>query len=198
MSLGHLGILIKEKRKDLKAFVLFFIYFIFFFFFFFFISYSISFFHIFHLLFHILFHFFIFLFHSILHLFHIFIHTGSLLQTGFIVSHFLHLCHILLPSTFYFMFHIYFILQLFVSNFNFVCFILADTYLYKKVQSSRHSIQWSGMKGFMINLFVLMFNIPVNNSCRDRFLGFNQYFGELMCLAQRHNIVPPVGIKPRT
>ena len=98
-------------------------------FFFFFISYSISFFHIFHLLFHILFHFFIFLFHSILHFFHSFMHTCSLLQTGFIVSHFLHLCHILLPSTFYFMFHIYFILQLFVSNLtSYVSYWLTHTY----------------------------------------------------------------------
>ena len=28
--------------------------------------------------------------------------------------------------------------------------------------------------------------------------GFNQYCRELMCLAQGHNTVPPVGIKPRT
>ena len=28
--------------------------------------------------------------------------------------------------------------------------------------------------------------------------GFNQYCRELMCLAQGHNTVPPVGIEPRT
>ena len=27
--------------------------------------------------------------------------------------------------------------------------------------------------------------------------GFNQYSGTLMCLAQGHNMVPPVGIEPR-
>ena len=28
--------------------------------------------------------------------------------------------------------------------------------------------------------------------------GFNQYCSELMCLAQGHNTVTPVGIEPRT
>ena len=30
----------------------------------------------------------------------------------------------------------------------------------------------------------------------NRFLGINQYYGELMCLAQEHNTVPPVKIEP--
>ena len=52
-------------------------------------------------------------------------------------------------------------------------------------------------------LFVLRLNVPVKNfsvmSGRSQsFLGFNQYFRELMCLAQGHNTVPHVGIEPRT
>ena len=34
--------------------------------------------------------------------------------------------------------------------------------------------------------------------CQDCFLGFNQYSGELMYLAQGHNTVTPVDIVPRT
>ena len=46
-------------------------------------------------------------------------------------------------------------------------------------------------------------NIPVNNFSvmlgqSYRFLGVNQCTGELICLAQGHNMVPPVGIIPRT
>ena len=42
----------------------------------------------------------------------------------------------------------------------------------------------------------LRFNVPVNKfsviSGRSYcFLGLNQHFGELMCLAQGHNTVPP-------
>ena len=52
-------------------------------------------------------------------------------------------------------------------------------------------------------LFVLRLDVPVKNfsvmSGRSQsFLGFNQYFRELMCLAQGHNTVPHVGIEPRT
>ena len=50
-------------------------------------------------------------------------------------------------------------------------------------------------------LFVLRFNVPVNNfsvmSGRSHhFLGFNLYPRELMCLAQGHNTVTLVGIEP--
>ena len=56
------------------------------------------------------------------------------------------------------------------------------------------------MSGGKLILFVLMFNVPVNNfsvmSGRShRFLGFNQYSRELMCLAQEHNTVTLVGIE---
>ena len=52
-------------------------------------------------------------------------------------------------------------------------------------------------------LFVLSSNGPVNNfsvisGWSDPFLGSNQYSGVLMCLAQGHNTVQPVGIEPRT
>ena len=50
---------------------------------------------------------------------------------------------------------------------------------------------------------VLRLNVPVNNFSvmlgRSQFLlGINQYCRELMCLAQGHNTVTPVGIKTRT
>ena len=50
---------------------------------------------------------------------------------------------------------------------------------------------------------VLRFNVPVNNFSvmlgrNHRFLGINQYFRELMCLAQEDNRVTLVGIEPRT
>ena len=55
-----------------------------------------------------------------------------------------------------------------------------------------------------ICLFVLRFNVPVDNvsvisgGIRSHcFLGINQYCGELMCLAQGHNTVPCMGFKPR-
>ena len=55
----------------------------------------------------------------------------------------------------------------------------------------------------LIGLFVLRFNVPVNNfsvmSGRShRFLGFNQYSRESMYLPQGHNTVTLVGIEPRT
>ena len=53
------------------------------------------------------------------------------------------------------------------------------------------------------HLFILRLNVPVNNfsvmsGWSQRFLGINQYCREFMCLAQGHNTVPHVGIKPRT
>ena len=50
-------------------------------------------------------------------------------------------------------------------------------------------------------LFVLRFNVPVNNvlvmSGRShRFQGFNEYSREFMCLAQGHNEATHVGIDP--
>ena len=55
------------------------------------------------------------------------------------------------------------------------------------------------------NLFVcvLRFSVPDNNFLvmsgqSHRFLGFNQYSRELICLAQGHNTVTLVGIAPRT
>ena len=54
-------------------------------------------------------------------------------------------------------------------------------------------------------LLVLRRNVPVNNNLlfsqvgtRPTLPGFNQYCRELMCLAQEHNTVTPVGILPRT
>ena len=56
---------------------------------------------------------------------------------------------------------------------------------------------------FSFCLFVLMFNVPVNSfsvmSGRShRFLGFNKYTTQLMCLAQGHNTVTLVGIEAWT
>ena len=54
------------------------------------------------------------------------------------------------------------------------------------------------------DLFVLRLNIPVNNfsvvGTEPMLPGFNQcmYFRELICLAQGHNTMMPVGIEPRT
>ena len=50
--------------------------------------------------------------------------------------------------------------------------------------------------------FILRFNVPVNNFAvmlgrSHRFLGFNKYSRELMCLAQGHNSMTLVGIEPR-
>ena len=52
-------------------------------------------------------------------------------------------------------------------------------------------------------LFVLRFNVQVNNfslilGWNNHFLVINQYCGELKCLAQGHNRVPPEGIQPKT
>ena len=57
---------------------------------------------------------------------------------------------------------------------------------------------WNKSDVYCIVLFVFWFNVPVNNfsvmSGRShRFLGNKQYSSELMCLAQGHNNVPPVG-----
>ena len=57
--------------------------------------------------------------------------------------------------------------------------------------------------GSVVCLFVLRFNIPVNNlsvtSGRSHhFLGFNLYYGKLMRLAEEYNMMLPVEIKPRT
>ena len=59
--------------------------------------------------------------------------------------------------------------------------------------SCKHMIQ--------VYLFVLWFNVPVNNFSvmsgqSHRFLSFNQYSGELMCLAQGHNTVLLVQNEP--
>ena len=48
-----------------------------------------------------------------------------------------------------------------------------------------------------------MLKIPVNNfsvmsGWSQRFLGIYQCSGDLMCLAQEHKMVQPVGIEPRT
>ena len=53
------------------------------------------------------------------------------------------------------------------------------------------------------SLFVLRLNVPVNNffshvGTEPTLPGFNQYFRELMCLAQGYNTVTLVGIEPRT
>ena len=55
----------------------------------------------------------------------------------------------------------------------------------------------------VICLFVVRFNGPVNNFSvmmvrSHHFLSINQYSRELMCLAQGHNNVTQLGIKPRT
>ena len=52
-------------------------------------------------------------------------------------------------------------------------------------------------------LFVLRLNVPVNLffshvGTEQTLLGFNQFYRELMCLAQGHNTVTPVGIEFRT
>ena len=44
-------------------------------------------------------------------------------------------------------------------------------------------------------LYVVRLNFPVNNFSvmlgqSHHFFGINQYFGELICLAQGHNMVP--------
>ena len=53
---------------------------------------------------------------------------------------------------------------------------------------------------WLICLFVLRFNVPVNNDSvmsgqSHRFLGISQYYGKLMSLAQEHNMVPSAGIE---
>ena len=52
-------------------------------------------------------------------------------------------------------------------------------------------------------LFVLRFNVPDNSFIvmsgqNHRFLGINYFCGKLMCLAQGHNLVPPVASEDRT
>ena len=52
-------------------------------------------------------------------------------------------------------------------------------------------------------MFVLRFKIPVEKfqSCRDEATVssvLTSLFGELMCLAKAHNILPLAGIEPRT
>ena len=56
---------------------------------------------------------------------------------------------------------------------------------------------------FLCVIFLLKLNVPVNNfsshvGTEPTLSGFNQYCRELMCLAQGHNTVTPVGIQPRT
>ena len=52
-------------------------------------------------------------------------------------------------------------------------------------------------------LFVLRLKVPLNNffshvRTEPTLPGFNQYYRELVCLAQGHNTVTPVGIELRT
>ena len=56
------------------------------------------------------------------------------------------------------------------------------------------------IKVYKIVLFVLTFNITVNNVSGQshKLLGINQYCVELMCLASGHNTLPCLGSEPRT
>ena len=67
---------------------------------------------------------------------------------------------------------------------------------YEDVTYNRHG-------HIIVCLFVLRLNVKVNNffshvGTEPMLAGFNQYCRELMCLAQGHNMVMPVGIEPRT
>ena len=46
---------------------------------------------------------------------------------------------------------------------------------------------------FVFRFNVLVNNFPVMSGQSQRFLAFNQYSGELMCLTQGHKMVAPVG-----
>ena len=48
---------------------------------------------------------------------------------------------------------------------------------------------------FLPDLFELRFKVPVNSFSVMSGQSLNQYYGELMCLAEGHNTVPQVGIK---
>ena len=63
--------------------------------------------------------------------------------------------------------------------------------------------RWSHPNLTFVLFVCIEFNVPINNfsvmsGWNHSFLRINQYSGELMCLAQGHNVVPLAGIKPRT
>ena len=105
-------------------------------------------------------------------------------------------------------FHSHFDLHIWSTPYHrFIVYNLSVTYFQ---DSGRARYRSSQSLQIIINLtlnclLVLRFNVPVNNfsvmSGRSvRFLGFNQvqYSGELICLAQGHNMLTLSGIKPKT